>query len=112
MSAILERAHAFVPARASAFLPVVLPVAVGVGANLLFWSGALLPFNPVETEFFVYLIVAVIWLSGLLAVTGGAMILICGLKRFSCAAFNALAANSTIMTSAMLLIWGVAFNGA
>ncbi len=116
MSAIPERAPIFVPEKSSTLLPallqIVLPVAVGVGANLLFWSGALLPFNPVETEFFAYLIVAVIWLSGLLAVAGGVMALVCGLKHFSCAAFNALAANSTIATAAMLLLWGVVFSAA
>ena len=112
MSAIPEKAQTFMSENPLTVLAVILPVAVGVGANLLFWSGALLPFNPVETEFFAYLIVAVIWLGGLVAVTGGVMLLACGLKRFSCAAFNALAANATIATAAMLLLWGVVFSAA
>lgn len=93
----------------SAVLPALLPFVVGALVNVLFWSGVLIPFNPAEAEFFVYLNAAIILLAVLLALAGLVMALVCGMRSVSCLAFGDLTANSIIVTALGLTVWGVMF---
>jgi len=90
----------------------VMPVIIGATTNVLFWGGSFIPYNPAETEFFIYLNAAVLLLGILLAVGGGAMALLIGLRQFSAAVFGSIAANSIVLTAVGLLMWGVVFHAA
>jgi hypothetical protein len=91
-------------------MPLVMPVVLGVAGTFLFQGGSFIPYNPVESEFFVYLLAAVVQLSILLVVGGGAMALLIGMRQFSPTTFCSITANSIVLMAAGLLMWGVVFN--
>lgn len=106
MYAVPERTQLYLKEK----LPAVLPVVIGVVANLFFWGGSFIPFNPAQAEFFVYLNAAIILLGILLAFAGGVMALVYGLRNFSTAAFGGVVANSIVLMAVGLLVWGVLLN--
>ena len=112
MYAVPDRTQLYLKEKMPAVLPRVLPVVVGVIANVFFWGGAMIPFNPAEAEFFIYLNAAIILLGVLLALAGGVMVLVNGLGNVSAATFGGIAANSIVLMATGLLLWGVLFNAA
>lgn len=112
MHAIPERTQVYLKTKLPVVLPVILPVMIGVSASVFIWRGALIPFNPAQTEFFVYLSAAIILLGALLIVAGGVMALLCGLRSVSCTVFRTMTVHSIMVMAAGLLVCGVVLGAA
>lgn len=112
MYAIPERTQSYLKTKLPEVLPTVLPVVAGIAASVFLWRGALIPFNPAQTEFFVYLSAAVILLGAFLAVAGGVMVLVCGLRSVSCRVLSTMAVHTIMAMAAGLLVCGVVLGAA